>query len=57
MAETIQIHLPLEMSPIINDIRKIRSAKFEPTSNKSIVIDAIKMMHSNLKVDANESNQ
>lgn len=46
MAETVQIHLPSEMAPIFDDIRKVRSANCEPTTNKAIVIDAVKKMHS-----------
>lgn len=46
MAETVQIHLPSEMAPIFEDIRKVRSANCEPTTNKAIVIDAVKKMHS-----------
>lgn len=49
MAETVQIHLPSEMAPIFDDIRKVRSANCEPTTNKAIVIDAVKEMHSRLK--------
>lgn len=44
----IQIKLPPEMSSLLDDIRAKRAAKFEPLSNKSIVIDAIKAMHSNV---------
>lgn len=49
MAETIQVHLPTEITPILAEIRSARAAKFEPTTNKAIVIDAIKEMHSRLK--------
>jgi hypothetical protein len=48
MAE-VQIHLPTEMTPIFEDIRAVRAAKCEPTTNKAIVIDALKEMHSRLK--------
>lgn len=51
MAETektpseIQIKLPNEMSSLLDEIRAKRAAKFEPLSNKSIVMDAIKELH------------
>ena len=49
MAETIQVHLPTEITPILAEIRSARAAKFEPTTNKAIVIDALKEMHSKIK--------
>jgi hypothetical protein len=49
MADTVQVHLPTEMTPIFDDIRAVRAAKCEPTTNKAIVIDALKEMHSRLK--------
>lgn len=45
MADTIQVHLPPEMNPVFEDIREIRAKEFKPTSNKSIVIDAVKDLH------------
>ena len=49
MAESIQVKLPPEMTKIFADIKVERAAKFEPLSNVSIVIDAVKAMHSRLK--------
>ncbi|MBO7512548.1 MAG: hypothetical protein J6T54_06225 [Fibrobacter sp.] len=49
MAETVQVKLPPEMTPIFDEIRAVRAARFEALSNKSIVIDAIKEMHSKIK--------
>lgn len=51
MAETektpseIQIKIPNEMLPLLDEIRAKRAAKCEPLSNKYIVIDAIKDLH------------
>lgn len=41
----IQVKIPGEMSPLFEDLREVRSANFEPTSNLSIVIDAVKSFH------------
>ena len=49
MADTVQVHLPTEITPILDDLRAARAAKCEPTTNKAIVIDALKGMHSRLK--------
>lgn len=49
MADTIQVHLPTEITPILVEIRAARAAKFEPTTNKAIVIDALKEMHSRIQ--------
>ena len=49
MAECVQVKLPPEMTKIVDDIRVIRVSKCEPTSNKSIIIDALKDMHSRIK--------
>ena len=49
MAESIQVKLPPEMTKIFADIKVERAAKFEPLSNVSIVIDAVKAMHSKIK--------
>ena len=49
MAECVQVKLPPEMTKIVDDIRVIRVSKCEPTSNKAIVIDALKDMHSRIK--------
>lgn len=45
MAENIQVKLPVEMTPLVEEIKQVRSEKFEPKSNKAIVIDAIKNYH------------
>lgn len=45
----IQVQLPDEVSQYLNDIRIDRIAKCEPITNKAIVIDAVKEMHSRLK--------
>lgn len=47
MAECIQVKLPVEMDTLFDDLKKVRSENFEPTSNQSIVIDAIKAYHQN----------
>lgn len=47
MAECVQVKLPIEMSPLIDEIKEVRSSNFEPTSNLSIVIDAVKAYHKN----------
>lgn len=44
MAE-IQVHLPQELTTVFDDIREVRAKEFKPTSNKAIVIDAVKDMH------------
>ena len=43
----IQVKLPEEMSPLFDDLKRIRSANCEPTSSLSIVIDAVKALHKN----------
>lgn len=49
MAETIGVKLPPEMTPMFDEIRAARAARLETLTNKAIVIDAIKEMHSRLK--------
>ena len=56
MAETIQARLPAEMTPLVKEIKVVREKNLEPTSTKSIIIDALKMMHANIKA-ANEDEQ
>ena len=51
MAECVQVKLPPEMTKIVDDIRVVRISNCEPTSNKSIIIDALKDMHSRIKND------
>jgi hypothetical protein len=53
MAETIQARLPAEMTRIVNEIKVQREKNLEPTSTKSIIIDALKEMHSRLKESQN----
>lgn len=45
MAETLQFKLPSEMAPYFDDLKEVRSKNCEPTSNQSIVIDAVKAFH------------
>lgn len=45
MAKTVQTRLPQEMVKIVKDIKVYREKNSEPTSNKSIVIDALKAFH------------
>ena len=52
----VQVHLPPEITPILEAIKLDRAAKCEPTSNKATVIDALKMMLANIKA-ANEDEQ
>lgn len=54
MAEIVQVKLPPEMTPIFEDIKKVRLANCEPITNKSIVIDAVKAMHLNCKVKSED---
>jgi hypothetical protein len=42
MAESVQTKLPAEMVPIVKEIKAYREKNLEPTSYKSIVIDALK---------------
>ena len=45
MAETIGVKLPTEMATLFDEIREVRAANIEPTSNTAIVIDAVKEYH------------
>lgn len=45
MAETIGVKLPPEMTQLFDEIREVRAANIEPTSNTAIVIDAVKEYH------------
>ena len=49
MAKLLQVKLPPEMDAMFADIKAERAKKFEPLSNTSIVIDAIKEMHSRIQ--------
>ena len=42
MTESVQTKLPAEMVPIVKEIKAYREKNLEPTSYKSIVIDALK---------------
>jgi hypothetical protein len=44
MAKTVQARLPAEMTPIVKEIKVFREKRLEPTSTKSIIIDALKNM-------------
>lgn len=45
MAERVQVSLPPEMTPLFDEIREVRAANIEPTTNTAIVIDAVKEYH------------
>ena len=45
MAERIQVSLPPELTPLIDEIREVRAANIEPTTNTALVIDAVKEYH------------
>lgn len=45
MADTLQFKIPVEMAPYFNDLKEVRAKNCEPTSNQSIVIDAVKAFH------------
>ena len=45
MADCIQVILPPEMTPLFDEIKEVRAAELEPTTNRQIVIDAVKAYH------------
>ena len=45
------------MTPIVKDIKIFREKNLEPTSTKSIIIDALKMMHSTIKAQPSEEEK
>lgn len=47
----IQLQLPDEMSKLLSDIKNVREKNLEPTSNRQIVIDAVKEYHKNRVVE------
>jgi len=47
MAECVQVILPAEMTPLINELREVRAAECESTTNKQIVADAVKEYYKN----------
>lgn len=56
-SEIVQVKLPKEMTPIFEDIRNVRAINSEPTTNKSIVIDAVKKMHSEVVQEKTETSE
>jgi len=48
MAETVQVKLPPEMTPLFEEIREVREANIEPKNNTAIVIDAVKAYHKSI---------
>lgn len=45
----LQVKLPEEAWNLVEEIKEVRAKKLEPTTNKSIVVDALKKMHSEIK--------
>ena len=41
----IQVKLPPEISTLFDDLKAVRAKNFEPLTNTSIVIDAVKDYH------------
>lgn len=41
----IQLQLPDEMSKFFDDIKAVREKNLEPSTNRQIVIDAVKDLH------------
>lgn len=41
----VQVILPVEMNVLFSELKEERIKNFEPTSNVSIVIDAVKFYH------------
>lgn len=48
MADIVQVALPAECTPLIEEIREERIKRLEEKSNVSILRDAVKMMHKNI---------
>lgn len=48
MAERVQVILPPEITPMIDEIRVVRAANIEPTTNTAIIIDAVKHYYKKL---------
>ena len=44
----LQVKLSEDAWNLVDDIKEIRSKRLEPTTNKSIVVDALKKMHSEI---------
>lgn len=55
-SEIVQVKLPKEMTPIFEEIRNVRATNSEPTTNKSIVIDAVKKMHNEVVSSKTETS-
>jgi len=47
MAELLSVKLPAELNALLDDLKDVRSKNLEPTSNISIITDAVKAMHKN----------
>lgn len=52
MAERVQVTLPAELTPLIDEIRVVRAANIEPTTNTAIIVDAVKHYYSKLVMKA-----
>ena len=50
-AEVVQVKLPPEISPLLNDLKVVRAKNLEPLTNTSIIIDAVKEYHKNRVVN------
>ena len=44
----LQVKLSEDAWNLVDDIKEIRAKRLEPTTNKSIVVDALKKMHSEI---------
>ena len=51
----IQVQLPDEITPMLNDIKEVRSRNMEPKSVKAIVIDALKTYHENKCIETKKA--
>lgn len=49
--EVVQVKLPPEISPLLNDLKVVRAKNLEPLTNTSIIIDAVKEYHKNRVVE------
>lgn len=45
MADFIQVQLPSELAPFIDELKEVRAETLEPTSNRQIIVDAVKYYH------------
>lgn len=53
----IQCQLPDSMSTYLTEIKAHRTKNCEPATTKSIMIDALKIMHSNIKAQPGEEEK